>query len=139
MSVVCRFLADTKETLALGRELSRGFVEGDIVLLEGELGVGKTTLVRGILDGLGFHDTVRSPTYNLIQTFETVPPVMHADLYRVDSFAGIGIEDYLDSHLCLIEWPERVRGLIDPIRCWRIAMSFDGDGRRVQIEEPEAR
>jgi len=52
---------------------------------------------------------VRSPTFNLMQTFDTEPPVLHVDLYRVASHAGLGIEDYLETHVCLIEWADRVR------------------------------
>lgn len=121
----------------LGAALGARWARGDVVLLTGPLGAGKTTLVRGVLEGLGFHGAVRSPTFNLIQTFETNPPIMHADLYRVASWQGIGIEEYLDSHLCLIEWPDRAAGMIKPELCWQISIEFDGDGRRVQVVKPD--
>ena len=63
--------------------------------------------VRGFLGALGHLGAVRSPTFNLIQTFETTPPVVHADLYRLDSAEGLGLEDYLTDSVALIEWPER--------------------------------
>ena len=121
---------------AVGAELSSVLAAGDVVLLEGELGAGKTTLVRGVLEALGHRGPVRSPTFNLIQTFETNPPVMHADLYRVRSASGTGLEDYLDTHLCFIEWPDRAFGLIDPEDAWIIRIEFAGSARRVEIVPP---
>jgi tRNA threonylcarbamoyladenosine biosynthesis protein TsaE len=122
---------------ALGASLAQEWHAGDVVLLQGELGAGKTTLVRGLLEGLGYHGAVRSPTFNLVQTFDTEPPVMHADLYRVKGYQGIGLEDYLDTHLCLIEWPDRAEGLVDPDQCWRLRIDFVSEGRRVDMTEPE--
>src|SRR3569832_478619 len=99
-------------TRAIGGSLKGRLTGGDVVLLDGPLGAGKTTLVRGFLEALGITHGVRSPTFNLIQTFETDPPVMHADLYRVASYQGIGLEEYLASHVCFIEWPDRAYGLL---------------------------
>src|SRR4051812_35400044 len=94
------------EMRKLGAELNGRFSPGDVILLSGELGAGKTTLVRGYLEGLGHKETVRSPTFNLIQLFETNPPVLHADLYRLKSYVGLGLEDYLETHVCFVEWPD---------------------------------
>src|ERR1044072_2295475 len=121
---------------ALGAELGARWRAGDVVFLEGPLGAGKTTLVRGLLEGLGVTEPVRSPTFNLLQTFDTNPPVLHADLYRVKSYEGIGIEDYLDTHLCLIEWPDRAVGLVDPDSACHVRISFDGEGRAVEVQKP---
>jgi tRNA threonylcarbamoyladenosine biosynthesis protein TsaE len=124
------------DTRAVGAALVHRLVPGDVVLLDGPLGAGKTTLVRGLLQELGFAQPVRSPTFNLIQTFDTSPPVMHADLYRVASYEGIGIEDYLESHVCLIEWPDRAASLVDPHRAWQIHIDFEGEGRRIEVAPP---
>ncbi len=125
-------------TRNVGASLAKRLAAGEVVLLDGPLGAGKTTLVRGVLEELGYDHIVRSPTFNLIQTFDTAPPVMHADLYRVQSYQGIGLEEYLADHLCLIEWPDRADGLIDPNHCWRIHVDFENDGRSISIRPPGA-
>jgi tRNA threonylcarbamoyladenosine biosynthesis protein TsaE len=122
-----------EKMLELGASLVLAFSVGDAVLFEGELGAGKTTLIRGMLRGLGWNDAVRSPTYNLFAVYSTSPPVLHADFYRVTGTAGTGVEDYLDSHLCLIEWPKAIHDLIDLDSAKRIQIFIEGDGRRVQL------
>jgi tRNA threonylcarbamoyladenosine biosynthesis protein TsaE len=94
-------------------------------------------MIRGILEGLGFLGPVRSPTFNLLQVFELAVPVMHADLYRVAGADGIGLEDYLGSHLCLIEWPDRLGGMVDPVACWRVSIAFSESGRSIEVLEPD--
>lgn len=121
----------------LGTTLAKRFQAGDVVFLSGELGAGKTTLVRGILGGLGWDQEVRSPTFNLLHTYPNLaPPVLHADLYRVAGWQGIGIEDYLDTHLCLIEWPDRAAGLVNAGQAWRIEIEFADEGRLVRLHPP---
>jgi tRNA threonylcarbamoyladenosine biosynthesis protein TsaE len=61
---------------------------------------------------------------------------MHADLYRVRGAEGIGLEDYFDTHLCLIEWPDRLGEMIDPASTWRVRIAFTGPGRSVTVERP---
>lgn len=85
-----------------------------VVLLDGEMGAGKTTLVRAIAAELGVSDAVSSPTYGLVHEYRTAggAPVYHFDLYRLESpaeAAALGLFEYFDSgFLCLIEWPERL-------------------------------
>ena len=119
----------------LGAEFAKVWHAGDIVLLSGELGAGKTTFVRGVIESLGVNEPVKSPTFNLIQLFATEPPVMHADLYRLKSVLGVGIEEYYEDHHCLIEWPDRL-GDQSPDGAWVITIEFEGEGRRVQINAP---
>lgn len=129
-------LKDEAATRALGASLSKKLKSGDVVFLSGPLGGGKTTLVRGLLEALGFDRPVRSPTFNLVQTFETDPPVMHADLYRLSSHKGIGLEDYLDTHLCLIEWPDRAQGLVAEGEAWMVDIEFAREGRVATVSPP---
>ena len=131
-----RNIPDEGSMRDLGRDLSGRLHVGDVVLLEGQLGAGKTTLVRGVLEGIGYRGKVRSPTFNLIQTFASSPPVMHADLYRVQGIEGLGMEDYLDSHICFIEWAERSSDYFDLKQSWRIHIGFSPDGRVVRIIPP---
>ena len=96
----------------IGRRLAGYLRPGMCVYLQGELGAGKTTLVRGILRGLGHNGPVRSPTYTLVEPYDPkAMPVCHFDLYRLADAAELetlGMRDYLDDrNLCLVEWPER--------------------------------
>ncbi len=100
--MVERFIESESEMLLFGQELSALWGVGDTVLLSGDLGAGKTTLIRGVMEGLGWEGVVRSPTFNLMQVYPTKVPVVHADLYRVVNAAGIGLEEYFEDHLCLI-------------------------------------
>lgn len=122
--------------MKLGGELARNLRAGDIVLLSGELGAGKTTLVRGVLEALNWGGTVRSPSFTLMQVYPTKIPVLHADLYRLAGAAGIGLEEYFEDHLCLIEWPDRLGDLVDSAECWRIEIEFDGEDRQVTVFAP---
>ena len=128
--------ADEEALRQYAAEFVKVLKAGDHVLLKGPLGVGKTTFVRGMLEGLDYHGVVRSPTYNLLQAFDTTPPVLHADLYRLDGASGIGLEDYLASHVVCVEWPERLNGLIEAEQAYTVNLSFSDPGRTIEITEP---
>ncbi len=97
------------ETEALGARLATGLAAGDVVLLEGELGTGKTTFVRGACRRLGVTGPVTSPTFTIGQRYRAPVPVSHLDLYRLDSLAGEDpdlLADYLQPDtIAFVEWP----------------------------------
>jgi len=100
------------ETLAFGRQLAASLKPGDVLALSGDLGAGKTCLVKGIAAGLGITQEVTSPTFTLIHEY---PPLAHVDLYRLESAQGIGLEDYLEAPwITVIEWAERCESLLPP-------------------------
>jgi len=88
------------------------------------------------LEGLGYDGPVRSPTFNLIQVYATVPPVLHADLYRLKSAAGLGLEDFESTHLLLVEWPDRMDDLFPPETAWNLYIEIVEQGRRVTVSPP---
>lgn len=103
-------LNDEAATLAAGERLAALLRPGDVVTLSGDLGAGKTTLVRGLLRALGHEGEVPSPSFAILQPYEELEPaVWHADLYRVESLselAELGLDSLGDSVL-VVEWPER--------------------------------
>ena len=125
--------------LAFGAEFVRGLRAGDVVFLTGDLGAGKTTLVRGMGLGLGF-GRVKSPSYALMAVYETEPRLVHLDLYRVRGEAGalegLGLEVYLDESVTVVEWPEESEGFWTGRRVWRIAIEGVGEGRTVVVTAP---
>ncbi len=120
----------------MGADYGARWQAGDLVLLQGELGVGKTTFVRGLLEGLGYRGPVRSPTFNLMQSFPTQPPVIHLDLYRAPRGERLDVVDQLDSHLALVEWGRSDLPWIDAARTWTVAIEWEGEGRRITINPP---
>lgn len=135
-------LSKEAETLALGRCLGERLQPGQVVFLSGQLGTGKTTLARGILAGLGYHEAVRSPTYTLVETYETDKALIcHFDLYRVkdsNELEAIGVRDYLAADtICLIEWPERGGALLPPptLHC---TLETAGQGRCICLSGRES-
>jgi tRNA threonylcarbamoyladenosine biosynthesis protein TsaE len=138
-----RVLAQAEDTERLGAALA-GSLPGSshgplVVYLQGELGSGKTTLARGLLRELGVTETVRSPTYTLLESYETVGRrILHADLYRLNGaadLAPLGLRDELTAGvLLLIEWPERAAEALPPPDL-RVMLRTDGAGRVARLEE----
>lgn len=129
--------ASAEETMALGERLAAQCQAGDVVALYGDLGAGKTHLVKGIARGLGIPEhAVSSPTFTIVQEYDGELPIYHIDAYRIehpDEFFELGYEDYFyGDGLCLIEWPARVEDLLpDATICLRLTHE-GGDRRRVE-------
>lgn len=127
-----------EETVALGVRLATELQRGDVVALFGELGAGKTALVKGIAQGLAISQDVTSPTFTLIHEYGGGRlPLFHIDLYRLGAVGqalAIGIEDYLDpAGVTVIEWAEKIETLL-PERTTRIRIESLGEtGRRIEI------
>jgi len=104
------------ETEDLGKNFAKKIKSGDIVLLYGDLGSGKTTFVKGILKGFNFSGYVTSPTFSLINEYEGNQKIIHIDCYReenLERWINLGIEDYFnDSDIVIIEWPEILSDII---------------------------
>lgn len=131
------FLADEADTLALGQQLASACDRPAIVFLEGDLGAGKTTLVRGWLQGLGYQGRVKSPTYTLVEPYEIAGQrLFHFDLYRLadpEELEYIGSRDYFDRQgLCLVEWPEKGVGML-PTPDMVVELQVADSGRQVRL------
>ena len=122
---------------ALAARLASVLRPGDVIALSGDLGAGKTTFARGVLRGLGWLGEVPSPTFTLVQPYDTTPEVWHVDLYRLNSAReaeALGLWE-TDAAL-LIEWPERLGGDLPPES---LGLHFAGSGqatRRLTVTVP---
>lgn len=137
MNTVTYVVADAAAMESLGGALARALTGGLAVHLRGELGAGKTTLVRGLLHGLGHSGSVRSPTYTLVEPYELATRrIYHLDLYRLadpEELEWLGLRDLLDADaVALVEWPERGDGGL-PVPDLMIAIEYCGSGRRVSL------
>lgn len=131
------YLADEQATEALGGCLAAQLTDGLVVFLSGDLGAGKTCLVRGLLQALGYQAAVKSPTYTLVEDYSIAGhDIYHFDLYRLldpEELDLIGIRDYFNgSTCCFIEWPERGRGWL-PQQDLEIRITVQGEGREAFI------
>ncbi len=113
MPVIVIVSESPEKTVSIGENLAKSLKAGNIVGLSGELGAGKTVMVKGICKGLGYDGAVTSPTYNLINVYSGQPEIFHFDFYRLETLADLvdlGYEDYFysDRGISLVEWADRV-------------------------------
>jgi tRNA threonylcarbamoyladenosine biosynthesis protein TsaE len=120
------------ETIGLGRDLARDLVAGDVVLLEGPLGAGKTAFARGLAEGLGCDTAaVASPTFTIVHEYPGRLPLQHVDLYRLnpDEVDDLALEDLIEGHVLAVEWPDRWRRA--PADAITVALEPAGGDRRL--------
>lgn len=126
------FLSHSPEdTFSWAEDYAKTLRAGDVVLLEGNMGAGKTVLAKGLARGLNIEAEVTSPTYAYVNSYEN--RLFHFDCYRIASERQafeLGLADYFDAGgICLIEWSENIRGLL-PENCKKVTISGHGDGIR---------
>jgi len=143
MSGLEQFLADDQATQDFGARLAACCRGGLLVFLHGDLGAGKTTLVRGFLRAAGCSGPVKSPTYTLIESYSSQRgSFYHLDLYRLadaEELEWIGARDLFDDEqVCLIEWPEQGAGFL-PAPDLHVYLQVEAGGRRVRLEAVSAR
>lgn len=133
------FLEGEAQTLEFGKSLARLVEAGEKIYLHGDLGAGKTTLVRGFLRELGHEGAVKSPTYSLVEHyFYHNLRIYHFDLYRLgdpEELEYMGIRDYFSGRsVCLVEWAERGRGILPPPDL-DVRIIYEGSAfRRIHVE-----
>ena len=138
-----RFLPDEDATLAFGTILAKVLTPGLTIYLDGDLGAGKTTLVRGVLRGLGYQGKVKSPTYTLVELYTVSSLYLyHFDFYRFadpSEWVDAGFrEHFTPDTVCFVEWPEKA-GEYLPIPDLRVALSVVNTGRSLHLNaETEA-
>lgn len=116
-------VSSLKETEDLAKQISNKISVGDVILLYGDIGAGKTTFTKFLLDCLGVKSKVASPTFTLLNEYSGNYPIYHFDMYRItseDELYELGFEDYIDSKnsnyvktgLTLIEWPDNIKNIL---------------------------
>ena len=138
------FVKNLKETLNIGEKLSHKLNPGSIVLLQGPIGAGKTSLVQGIAKGLSISEDITSPTFALSHHYNSGKvPLIHLDLYRLEDissakevFFSEEEEALQNQAILVIEWPELIEPLIE--NCWKIIISYaKNSGRHYEIRDPK--
>jgi len=135
-----------QETKKVGKNLAAQFNSGDIVLLFGNLGAGKTTLTKGVAEFFKINDEITSPTFSLMNIYAItgdgdIKKIVHVDTYRLkneNELIEIGIEDYLGdpSTICLIEWPEKIMGILEDRKVKKIKIThINEQNREIVFEE----
>lgn len=133
-------LADAQATERAGLRLAQALRQAAagghrvLVTLDGPLGAGKTSLAGGIVRGLGHQGVVKSPTYTLVEPYDTRPAVFHMDLYRLEApeaFADLGVDD--ERGLWLVEWPQRARGALPPCDL-EVVLDYADTGRQMRMQ-----
>ena len=130
-------LLSENDTLDLGSKLIKVLTKGDVLAITGELGAGKTTLARGIIQSENGEIEVPSPTYTLVQIYDMKNfELWHCDMYRLETPEDayeLGLFDAFQDAVCVIEWPEKLGSLL-PKKIYKIDLKFNNEGRTAYLE-----
>lgn len=139
-----KIITSLQETIEFGKMLSQQLSGGDILFLYGELGAGKTSLTKGIAKGLGIKDEITSPTFSIMNIYNTttlehynnITTLVHIDTYRLNSkeeFCNIGALDYIGqpNTITIIEWPEKIEELLNNKKITKIKIEHLDNGRKI--------
>ena len=138
------FVGNLKETIQLGRKFAQGLNSKSIILLQGPVGAGKTSFVKGIADGLFIKEEITSPTFALSHHYNSgTIPLIHMDLYRIENslmakefFISEEEEAIQNEAIMIIEWPELIKPILNNF--WKIEISYGRNlGRNYKIWEPK--
>ncbi|UCX05947.1 tRNA (adenosine(37)-N6)-threonylcarbamoyltransferase complex ATPase subunit type 1 TsaE [Shewanella sp. HL-SH8] len=137
MTSIVKNLENEQATVAIGQFIAQGLMPPLTIFLTGDLGAGKTTLSRGIIQSLGHKGAVKSPTYTLVEPYEFDGfDVFHFDLYRVadpEELEFMGIRDYFNkTSICLVEWPEHGQGML-PDADLHLHLRYKNNQREIEI------
>ena len=127
-----------EETEKVGEEFGKRLKLGDIVLVIGELGAGKSVFIRGIAKGLKVKEIVKSPSFVILQEFEGKYPFYHVDLYRVNTqdTNELGIFELMDKGIVCIEWGERILPILKHVKKIVVTIKkLDGNLREIEIDD----
>jgi tRNA threonylcarbamoyladenosine biosynthesis protein TsaE len=129
------------QTRLLGETMAPLFKAGDVVLLKGDLGAGKTTLVSGVAAALKIQDDVLSPTFNILKCyFKGTLPLYHIDAYRLDKQnIELGLDEYIEGDgVTFVEWPQYIQSLLPDSTLSITLVSLGGDNRKITLEGDDA-
>lgn len=128
---------NSEETYIIGKKIGERIEGGMLICLCGDLGAGKTVLVKGIAEGLGIDDRITSPTFNIVKEYQGREKLLHFDVYRIsdpEEMFEIGFDEYLKSGAaCVIEWAELIEEIL-PENRMLIEIFYEDEGRRISIE-----
>ena len=127
-------------TMEFGKDFSQYLEKGDIIKLQGELGTGKTTFVKGVAEKLGYTRIVSSPTFTLINEYPSKPTIIHIDCFReknIDRWNLIGIRDYFtDENIIIIEWPKVLEPVLPEYGVYEITLSHISENiRKITLKQ----
>ncbi|WP_161979234.1 tRNA (adenosine(37)-N6)-threonylcarbamoyltransferase complex ATPase subunit type 1 TsaE [Streptococcus sp. S784/96/1] len=127
------YIHNENELIAFGEQLGRLLESGQVLILTGDLGAGKTTFTKGIAKGLEISQMIKSPTYTIVREYEGRLPLYHLDVYRIgDDPDSIDLDDFLyGDGVCVIEWGELLSEL--PADYLEVKLSHKSDGRQLEM------